>query len=364
MCTEKKLEANQLNAQNSTGPRTPEGKAKSALNAIKHGLCAQSVIISSEKSEDFHRFSKNLTAEFDPANQVEKIMVRRIVSLSWRLERAAKYESLVLDKILKAQFEADTQCHPRAGGDPGSISETNPTNVGQASPLGKNNETNPTVAQASVLESNCHPERSEGSNSQTNLSEGKSSVALVEEDKSKTQLSKEDLEFLQDDLMATAVFNDFRDERLLERVRRYESQMARELNNAIDSLYKAQTFRIQRRLDAEAAHKAVAESLQRQVEIDQHRLEIQKHEERFKKMTRHKILNYPDLDNFDEVKLLSVMDPVAFKRKVDIGLKPYDIACDLMEKYNNNPKFYTPQHYAQTEERLCKQYHSVSVKRC
>ncbi|MFI5381076.1 MAG: hypothetical protein ACHRHE_17400, partial [Tepidisphaerales bacterium] len=40
--------ANRRNALKSTGPRTPEGKAKSALNALKHGLTAQSPLLPTE----------------------------------------------------------------------------------------------------------------------------------------------------------------------------------------------------------------------------------------------------------------------------------------------------------------------------
>ena len=36
--SQKRLDANRRNAQTSTGPRTPEGKAKASANATTHGL--------------------------------------------------------------------------------------------------------------------------------------------------------------------------------------------------------------------------------------------------------------------------------------------------------------------------------------
>ena len=40
--------ANQANAQHSTGPQTPEGKAQSAQNSLKHGLTAQGLVVDGE----------------------------------------------------------------------------------------------------------------------------------------------------------------------------------------------------------------------------------------------------------------------------------------------------------------------------
>jgi hypothetical protein len=322
MISEQKLEANKLNALKSTGPRTPEGRAKSALNAIKHGLCAQTVIISSENSDEFRAFAKNLTSDFAPLNQVERNMVKRIVSLSWRLERATKYESLVLDKILRAQFEADTQ----------------------------KNETNPNLVGADL----CVCPNSGGT----------AAPGCDPNNETKPTLSKEELEFLQEDLLATAIFNDFRDECLLERVRRYESQLARELNAAMDILYKAQTIRIQRRQDDEIAQKKLHEALTQQHEINQYREEMRLHEERAKKMARMRILDYPGLENLDEVKILSVLDADTFRDRASKGIDPVHMATEAIQRYNANPHFYTPKRYIETEEKLYKRYHSATVKRC
>jgi hypothetical protein len=45
MPTEAQIKANRLNARKSTGPKSPEGKAASSLNALKSGIDAWSHII-------------------------------------------------------------------------------------------------------------------------------------------------------------------------------------------------------------------------------------------------------------------------------------------------------------------------------
>jgi hypothetical protein len=43
--SDKQTQANRRNAQKSTGPKTPEGKAAVRHNALKHGLLAERVLV-------------------------------------------------------------------------------------------------------------------------------------------------------------------------------------------------------------------------------------------------------------------------------------------------------------------------------
>ncbi len=44
MASAAQIEANRLNAQKSTGPRTDKGKARARLNALKHGMTARTIM--------------------------------------------------------------------------------------------------------------------------------------------------------------------------------------------------------------------------------------------------------------------------------------------------------------------------------
>jgi hypothetical protein len=47
------FQANRRNALKSTGPRTEEGKDRSRMNAVRHGLTAETVIAALEDAEDY-----------------------------------------------------------------------------------------------------------------------------------------------------------------------------------------------------------------------------------------------------------------------------------------------------------------------
>jgi hypothetical protein len=104
MSTEAKIHANRLNAQKSTGPQTPQGKAVVSQNALKHGLSARHDVITTESQADFDLHRDALLAELDPIGPMESILADRIVSLSWRLKRA----DLIQNQTFDAMHEKNT----------------------------------------------------------------------------------------------------------------------------------------------------------------------------------------------------------------------------------------------------------------
>ena len=99
MTSAAQVEANRTNAQKSTGPRTPEGKAVAAQNAVRHGLLAKEVVIKSEDPGQFECYRQQMLAELAPVGQMEELLATRIVSLSWRLRRAERLQTAAFDKL-------------------------------------------------------------------------------------------------------------------------------------------------------------------------------------------------------------------------------------------------------------------------
>jgi len=99
MATEAQILANRRNAQESTGPRSPEGKNVVSQNGVKHGLSARQDVISSESQAEFDLYRDRMLAELDPVSPMESMLAERIVSLSWRLKRAGRIQNQTIDAL-------------------------------------------------------------------------------------------------------------------------------------------------------------------------------------------------------------------------------------------------------------------------
>ena len=93
MATAAQFTANHANAKLSTGPRTPEGKARVAHNAVRHGLTAKHLIVRPDEQAEFEEFRHSLLAELDPQGAVENITFDEILHAAWNLRRFRRIEA-------------------------------------------------------------------------------------------------------------------------------------------------------------------------------------------------------------------------------------------------------------------------------
>jgi hypothetical protein len=96
--SDRRLIANRLNAQKSTGPRTPDGKAKSALNSLKHGLTARAPVLANEDPSEFLLFQDAMLEELNPLTVEQFNRAQPLIEVSWKLHRYRHAEAIVLQK--------------------------------------------------------------------------------------------------------------------------------------------------------------------------------------------------------------------------------------------------------------------------
>jgi hypothetical protein len=99
MTSELQIEANRRNAQLSTGPKTPEGRAVSRMNALKHGLTAQQIVLFDERPENFEAFFDEIVDALKPTDPIETQLAERIAVCAWRLRRAYRIEAAMFENV-------------------------------------------------------------------------------------------------------------------------------------------------------------------------------------------------------------------------------------------------------------------------
>ena len=108
MISAAKLEANRRNAQLSTGPRSPEGKAAASQNPIVHGHRARHVCMVNENIAEFKKLCQELHDEWLPLTPSECHLVEDMASARWRLGRG---EALLSHTNLHSRFMGQALTH-------------------------------------------------------------------------------------------------------------------------------------------------------------------------------------------------------------------------------------------------------------
>jgi hypothetical protein len=102
--TTNRTEINRANSQHSTGPKTEAGKQRSSLNALRHGLTGQIVVMPTEDLQAYQSHLKSFADEYHPHGATEAHLLQALADASWRLNRVAALETNLLTLGVASQF--------------------------------------------------------------------------------------------------------------------------------------------------------------------------------------------------------------------------------------------------------------------
>jgi hypothetical protein len=93
-------ERNRENAQHSTGPKTAEGKGKSAQNSRQHGLSSSTLWVPDNAKPEFQSLHRALHNEIRPIGELQQQFFEQLVHAAWQ-------QNIARDRLAKAQAEGD-----------------------------------------------------------------------------------------------------------------------------------------------------------------------------------------------------------------------------------------------------------------
>ena len=100
---------NRANSQHSTGPRTAEGKQRVRLNAIKHGLYSQTLLVPESDKAAYERDAQLLDGRYHPVGDIELELVQTLHEYRWRFSCAITAEQNLRRLTEEQQLESINQ---------------------------------------------------------------------------------------------------------------------------------------------------------------------------------------------------------------------------------------------------------------
>jgi hypothetical protein len=91
-----RAQINRNNAYHSTGPKTEAGRQRSCLNALRHGLTGQTVVMPAEDLEAYQAHVNAFVTEYHPQGPTETQLVQSLADAAWRINRVAVLETNLL----------------------------------------------------------------------------------------------------------------------------------------------------------------------------------------------------------------------------------------------------------------------------
>ena len=100
-CSPDKLQANRLNSQKSCGPKSPEGKAISRRNALKHGLTGEGIVLPCEDVEAVAGRFDRMVEELAPKTETGLALTEQAAFLAVRLRRFVEHDHATLSENVR-----------------------------------------------------------------------------------------------------------------------------------------------------------------------------------------------------------------------------------------------------------------------
>ena len=85
------------NGAKSHGPKSPQGKQRSAQNATKHGIYSSRIVLNTESQEVYDLLYQRFHDLWQPANEFEHHVFLDMLHARWRIRRIETFETSLLD---------------------------------------------------------------------------------------------------------------------------------------------------------------------------------------------------------------------------------------------------------------------------
>ena len=99
----------------STGPKTEPGKARSSINAVRHGLAGKNLLLPGEDAQEYANKLDGIFSSMAPKNDAEAEIVALVADDVWKLSRLARIEKgITLGRVeeLLAQTSTGERAEP------------------------------------------------------------------------------------------------------------------------------------------------------------------------------------------------------------------------------------------------------------
>jgi hypothetical protein len=121
----RRVEASRRKGRKGTGPKTAAGKKRVSQNAIKHGFYSKWLLVRHQDGEEsqaeYDKFYAEIVDHFQPEGWLERDLVDKIGTWSWRLRGVIRYESGQIARNLAEQRHDLEQSKAASAEEPGSM---------------------------------------------------------------------------------------------------------------------------------------------------------------------------------------------------------------------------------------------------